>query len=93
MKKNWFYLFLLMAIATMPLTSCDNDDNDDPKTQEDKHDPESDADLVAITGYDALDWLQNCIVVVDENNEVLRRVYGKPLDESQPTVISVPVTD
>ena len=33
MKKNWFYLFLLMAIAVMPLTSCDNDD-DEPKATE-----------------------------------------------------------
>ena len=93
MKKNWFYLFLSMTIAAMPLTSCDSDDDDAPKAQEDKHDPESDADQVAVTGYDALDWLQNCIVVVDENNEVLRRMYGKPLDDSQPTVVSVPVTD
>lgn len=91
MKRNWLYFFLLMAAVVMPMTSCDNDD-DAPK-QEDMHDPESDADQVAITGYDALDWLQNSIVVVDENNEVLRRIYGKPLDESQPTVVSVPVTD
>ena len=95
MKKNWIYLFLLMAIAVMPLTSCDKDDesmNDKPKV-EDPHDPTSDADQVPIKAYDALEYLQGSLVVVDANNEVVRRVYGKPLDESQPTVISVPVAD
>ena len=90
MKKNWFYLFLLIAIAAMPLTSCDEDE---PIVEVDQHDPDSDADMVDMTGYDALEWLQSCIAVVNENGEVLRRVYGKPLDESQPTVISVPVKD
>ena len=92
MKKNWIYLFLFMAFAVMPLTSCDNDD--DPKIEEKKeHDPESDADQIPLAGYDALEWLQGNIVVVGENNEVVRRIYGEPLDESQPTVISVPVED
>ena len=31
--------------------------------------------------------------LMTHNNNVIRRVYGKPLDPSQPTVISVPVTD
>lgn len=26
MKKNWFYLFLLMVISVMPLVSCDKGD-------------------------------------------------------------------
>ena len=26
MKKNWFYLFLLMVVTVIPLTSCDKDD-------------------------------------------------------------------
>ena len=95
MKKNWIYLFLLMAIAVMPLTSCDKDDesmNDKPKV-EDPHKPTSDADQVPVKAFDALEYLQGSLVVVDANNEVVRRVYGKPLDESQPTVISVPVAD
>ena len=92
MKKNWIYLLLFMAFAVMPLTSCDKDD-DKETTEIYNHDPESDDDQIAMTGYDALEWLQGSIVVVDENNEVVRRIYGKPLDESQPTVISVPVED
>ena len=92
MKKNWIYIFLSMAIAAMPLTSCDNDDEPQPN-EEQKHDPESDEDQVAVTGYDALEWLQGNIAVVDENDEVIRRIYGKPLDASQPTVVSVPVKD
>ena len=92
MKKNWFYLFLLMALAVMPLTSCDN--NDEPKAEEeDLHDPESDEDQTTIAAYDALEWLQGSLVVVDENNEVVRRIYGEPLDASMPSVISVPVSD
>lgn len=81
MKKNFFYMFLLMAIAVMPLTSCDNDDSQPEK------------DRREVKAYDALEWLQGSLVVVDENNEVLRRVCGKALDESQPTVVSVPVAD
>ena len=86
MKKNWFYLFLLMALAVMPLTSCDNDD--EPKVEERVEELR-----LPVTTYDALSWLQGCLVVVDENGDVFRRVYGKALDESQPDVISVPVAD
>ena len=89
MKKNWFYLFLLMAITVMPLTSCSNDD--DPKAEQ--HEPESDENQIEVTSYDALKWLQGCLVVVDEKGEVFRRVRGKALEESQPTVISIPVKD
>jgi len=92
MKKNWFYLFLLMAIVAMPLISCDKDDEPKPNDER-QHDPTSDDDQVAITAYDALEWLQGCLVLVDKNGEIVRRVYGKPLDASQPTVISVPVKD
>ncbi len=92
MKKNWFYLFLLMAIVAMPLTSCDKDDEPKPNDER-QHDPTSDDDQVAITAYDALELLQGCLVLVDKNGEIVRRVNGKPLDASQPTVISVPVKD
>ncbi len=91
MKKNWFYLFLLMAITVMPLTSCDKEEVPQPNGEL-KHDPESDADQLAVTGYDGLNWLQSCIAVVDENGEVIRRIYGKALDESKPTVLSVSVS-
>ena len=90
MKKNWIFLFLSMAIVA-PLTSCSNDDDEPKPKEEQQHDPTSDADQVAIAAYDALEWLQGSLVLVDKNGEVVRRVYGKPLDESQPTVISVPV--
>ena len=93
MKKNWFNLFLLMAFAVMPLTSCDK--NDEPKAEEveNQHDPESDEDQTEIKAYDALEWLQGSLAVVDENGEVIRRIYGTPLDASQPTVLSVAVND
>ena len=92
MKKNWFYLFLSLVIVAMPLTSCDSDDDNIENNLPDQHDPTSDDDQVAVTGYDALEWLQSCIAVVDENGEVVRRIYGKPLDQSQPTVLSVSVS-
>ena len=92
MKKNWFCLLLLMAVAVMPLTSCDKEDIPQPEEIL-KHDPESDADQSTVEAYDALEWLQGCIVLVDNKNEIIRRINGKPLDESQPTVISVPVAD
>ena len=91
MKKNWFFMFLLMAIAVMPLTSCE--DEDEPQKEVQQHDPNSDDDQIETIGHDALLWLQGSLVVVDGNGEIVRRVYGKPLDESNPTVISVPVAD
>jgi hypothetical protein len=93
MKKNWFYLFLLMAFALMPLTSCGNDDEPKAEEEEEQHDPMSDDDQAPDATFDALKWLQRSILVEDENGEVFRRVCGKPLDESQPDVISVPVAD
>ena len=91
MKKNWIYLFLSMAIVA-PLTSCSNDD-DEPKPVVGQHDPTSDDDQKPIEAYDALEWLQGSLVLVDKNGEVVRRVYGKPLDRSDSTVIYLPVID
>lgn len=91
MKKNLFYLFMLMAVVAMPLTSCEK--SNAPQQEQEKHDPTSDADQTEITGIDGLDYLQGCLLVVDEDGDVFRRVIGKPLDESQPDVISVPVVD
>ena len=79
-----------MAVAVMPLTSCNKDN--DPQVDE-QHDPESDSDQRQITAYDALSWLQGNIVVVDGKDEIIRRILGKALDESQPDVISIPVVD
>ena len=94
MKKNWFYLFLLMAIAVLPLTSCDkeNEPQPQPQPEEEQHDPKSDSDLTEITGYDALSWLQGAIVVVNGEGNVVRRIYGEPLDQSMPDVLSAPVS-
>ena len=92
MKKNWFYVFLLMAVVVMLLTSCDKEDIPQPEEIL-KHDPESDADQSTVEAYDALEWLQGCIVLVDNKNEIIRRINGKPLDESRPTIISFPVSD
>ena len=89
MKKNWFNLFFLMAIAVMPLTSCDKEN--DPQPEEEQHDPKSDSDLTEVTAYNSLSWLQGALVVVNEKGEIIRRVYGEPLDESQPDVLSAPV--
>ncbi len=93
MKKNWFYILLSMFIVAVPsLTSCDEEDVPQP-AEILKHDPESDADQSAVEAYDALEWLQGCLVLVDNKDEVIRRINGKPLDESQPTIISLPVSD
>ena len=89
MKKNLFYLFMLMVAAAMPLTSCEKD----PQKEDGQHDPESDADQKEIVAYDALSYLQGSLVVVNKEGELIRRVYGKALDASYPTVISVPVAD
>ena len=92
MKKYWIYMFLLMAIIAMPFTACSNDD--ELKAEEENlHNPESDEDQTEVLAYDALEWLQGCLAVVDENGEVVRRIYGTPLDASLPTVLSVAVSD
>ena len=96
MKKNWFYLFLLMAIVAIPLTSCDKDDEpviDNGEEEYQKPGPDYQEETRQVTAYDGLSWLQSNLVEVGDNNNVIRRVYGKPLDASQPTVISVPVND
>ena len=94
MKKNGIYLVLAMAIAAIPLASCSNDDDEPkPSEEEGQHDPSSDADQTPVTSYDALKWLQGSLVVVDDKGEVVRRVYGKPLDRSDSTVIYIPVED
>ena len=94
MKKNFLHIMMLLACVAMPLTSCDNDEPSvDIDPNEEQHIPSSDDDQIAFPGYDALEFLQSSIVVVDHNGEEVRRVYGKPLDASQPTVVSVPVKD
>ena len=35
MKKSLFYLFMLMAVVAMPLTSCEKD----PQKEDGQHDP------------------------------------------------------
>ena len=96
MKKNWFYLFLLMVVTVIPLTSCDKDDEpviDNGEEEYQKPGEDYVEETRPVTAYDGLSWLQSNLVEVDDNNNVIRRVYGKPLDPSQPTVISVPVND
>ena len=91
MKKNFLYIMMMLACVAMPLTSCDNDE---PQNEiKGPHDPYSDEDQTPLDGYNSLDYLQNCLVVVGSKGEVLRSVYGKPLDASQPTVLSVPVAN
>ena len=91
MKKNLFYLLILLAVVAMPLTSCEKDPQ---KSGEEKsHDPQSDEDQVEITGYDGLEYLQNSIVVLDESGKPVRRVYGEMLDPSDTTILSVCVSD
>ena len=87
MKKSLFYLFMLMAVVAMPLTSCEKD----PQKEDGQHDPKSDSDLTEITAYNSLTWMQGSLVVVNKNGEIVRRIYGEPLDESQPDVLSAPV--
>ena len=72
----------------MPLTSCEKDPQ---KEDEGQHDPKSDSDLTEITAYNSLTWMQGSLVVVNKNGEIVRRIYGEPLDESQPDVLSAPV--
>ena len=84
MKKNLFYLFMLMAVAVMPLTSCEKETQEEEQQEEIR---------TPITSYDGLSYLQGSLIVVDEKGDLFRRIYGKALDESRPDVISVPVCE
>jgi hypothetical protein len=64
-------MFLLMAIIAMPFTACSNDDDELKAEEENLHNPESDEDQTEVLAYDALEWLQGCLAVVDENGEVV----------------------
>ena len=79
---------MLAAVVAMPLTSCEKGQK--PHNQ---HDPSSDTDQIEITSYDALEWFQNSIVVLDENGKPARRIYGEILDPSDTTTLSVCVSD
>ena len=62
MNKNLFYLFVLMAVAAMPLTSCEKGQKEEEQGQ---HDPASDADQIEIAGYDGLwQYLNRCQISV-----------------------------
>ena len=91
MKKNLFYLLILLAVLAMPLTSCEKDPQ--KPDEEKQHDPKSDEDQIELTGYDGLEYFQNSIVVLDENGKPVRRVYGEMLDPSDTTILSVCVSD
>ena len=49
MKKNLFYLFMLMAVAAMPLTSCEKENQEEEQQEEIR---------IPITSYNGLEWLQ-----------------------------------
>lgn len=88
MKRNILFT-LIAALVLTAFPSCDKEyDN-----ERGQHDPASDDDQTEILAYDALEFFQNSIVVVGNAGEIIRRVYGKPLDQSIPDVISIPVKD
>ena len=89
------FIFMVMAVVALPLTSCNNDEpgNDGPVKDMSKHNAESDEDQNEITGYNSLEWFQNSIVVVDQYGNTKRRIYGEILDSSDSTILSVRVSD
>ena len=92
MKKFLFYLPILTAVVAMLLTSCEKGQKPQEEEQG-QHEPSSDTDQIEIAGYDALEWFQNSIVVLDENGNAERRIYGEMLDPSDTTILSVCVSD
>ena len=92
MRKSLFYLFVLMAVVAIPLASCEKAQKPQGDEQS-QHDPESDDDQIVIAGYDALEWFQSSIVVLDENGNIERRGYGEMLDPADTTILSVCVSD
>lgn len=89
--SNFYYgiksfLFTAAALLIVAFTSCE-------KEEQKQHDPFSDEDQTEVIAYDGLEWFQGSLVVVNDKNEVIRRLYGKVLDLSSPDVISIPVND
>ena len=79
---------MMAALAAVAFSACEKENK-----EVQQHDPVADDDQTEITEYDGLEWLQGCLVVVDENNVIVRRVFGEPLDSSKPAVLSVPAHD
>ena len=65
---------MVLACVAMPLTSCEDEPQNEAQEQ---HDPISDEDQTTIAGYDALEYLQSCIVVVDKNGVVTDKVLNE----------------
>lgn len=76
-------LFALMSLAV--LSSC--------QKIEDKSFMETLAEKYVELKYNAQQWLQNSLVVVDDEGEMVRRVNGDWLDQADTTVISIPAKD
>ena len=79
----------MAALLLTAFLSCDKGQHN----ERGQHDPVADDDQTEIMAYDGLEWFQNSIVIVDNAGNVVRRVHGKPLDQSIPDVISIPVKD
>lgn len=80
---------MMVMLSALTISGCEKDNHQ----EQSQHDPVSDDDQTALVEYDGLAFLQSALVVIDENGDIIRRIQGKPLDESQPDVISVPVKD
>ena len=83
-------LFMMMAISSvLAFSACDKAAQDG----QGEHDPTSDEDITRLVAYNGLEYLQGGIAVVNKKEEVIRRIYGKPLDSSDTSIISIPVTN
>jgi hypothetical protein len=54
MKKNLFYLFMLLAVVAMPFVSCENNTE---KGDGQKKGPNDGADDIEVTTHNSLSWL------------------------------------
>ncbi len=86
MKRLKFYALLMpLTLGVASLASCSSDsDNNSGQGHPESGD---------VTSYDQVRYLQNNIVEIDSLGNMVQRVSGIPLDNSDTTVLSIKVAD
>ena len=89
MKANMkSIVWILALIVAIGFTACSDDDKDNGSGGGNEQ-PESET----VEVYDDLDYFQNCIIEIDSVGEMMCRIYGELLDDSDPYHLYIGVDD
>ena len=88
-KKSILWLFCLALAATISFTACTDDKIDNPVNGNGNGQTEE----TPITVFDDLAYFQNAIIPVDEEGNMICRIYGEILRDSDPENLYIGVED